>query len=383
MTYKEFNTKNEYYNWLSGSKIPCETIALIKDIKQVIFRSNNINGYDTIYNSTLDDYLDGESCYISAIYDVDNINHPMTGKPGLPLMTTAFQDINPFKKVLINGVDKTSECIKENIRNDIKTYGASYTFTQTGIYKIDFIFDDKLLKQCPTFMDNASTNQVKISKAKFVINTPNILSAQRMFYYCKIKDIDLSNFNCLTSSLNFAFYGMTNITELDITGLNTSMNESVQCMFSESNKLENIYGIQNLDVSNCNNFTAMFYNCSKLNNIDISRWDTSKATNMNAMFAGCTLLNNLDIPEIPINCDTTSIASIFSGCTSLSNIKSCKTISSSVSFSDSPLTRESAIKVINALNPEVVGTLTLKASTKELLTDEDELIATNKGWQIL
>ena len=90
MTYKEFNTKNEYYNWLSGSKISCETIALIKNTKQIIFRSNNINGYDTVYNSTLDDYLDGESCYISAIYDVDNINHPMTGKPGLPLMTTAF-----------------------------------------------------------------------------------------------------------------------------------------------------------------------------------------------------------------------------------------------------------------------------------------------------
>ena len=39
----------------------------------------------------------------------------------------------------------------------------------------------------------------------------------------------------------------------------------------------------------------MFFNCSKITNLDLSSFDTGKVTNMNYMFNGCYNLTNMNL----------------------------------------------------------------------------------------
>ena len=41
--------------------------------------------------------------------------------------------------------------------------------------------------------------------------------------------------------------------------------------------------------------SSMFYDCSSLTSLDLSKWDTSKVTNMNNMFNNCSSLETLDL----------------------------------------------------------------------------------------
>ena len=62
----------------------------------------------------------------------------------------------------------------------------------------------------------------------------------------------------------------------------------------------------------------MFYHCSALTNLDVSGLDTSKVTGMSDMFNGCNTLTSLDVSGF----DTSSVTNMnrmFSGCKSLAN----------------------------------------------------------------
>jgi surface protein len=92
----------------------------------------------------------------------------------------------------------------------------------------------------------------------------------------------------------------------------------------------------------------MFYNCVALTTLDLGNFDTSAVTSMSYMFYNCVAL--------------TTITGVISG------------IKISLSFSSSPLSRESALVIINGLadlTGETAQTLTLSSTTKVLLTDAD------------
>lgn len=84
---------------------------------------------------------------------------------------------------------------------------------------------------------------------------------------------------------------------------------------------------------------------------------------------------------------------MFNSCFQLSDYKSPKNVKFDPYFATSPLTRESALSVLNNLydftvNPEKLNAanyyrvITFSRTTKELLTTEDLKIATDKGWTI-
>lgn len=82
----------------------------------------------------------------------------------------------------------------------------------------------------------------------------------------------------------------------------------------------------------------------------------------------------------------TTASKCFTNCTKLTDITVYGEIPVSISFAQSPLTRESALSVINHLK-DISGTgttltVTFSSTTKALLTDEDKAIATQKGWTI-
>lgn len=108
--------------------------------------------------------------------------------------------------------------------------------------------------------------------------------------------------------------------------------------------------------------------------------DTENVTNMSQMFWGCFSLQT--VPAFDCS-NVTNMSNIFSSCSSLksilmTNIGVNLNISASIQFERSDL-----LVILNNLKTVTsTKTLTMGATNLAKLTDEDKLIATNKGWTL-
>lgn len=79
-----------------------------------------------------------------------------------------------------------------------------------------------------------------------------------------------------------------------------------------------------------------------------------------------------------------AFTSVFGDCVALANITGTIIgIKHSIIFTDSPLTRDSALVILNGLDSSSPNNkIKFKASTYNLLTEDDIAIATDKGWSV-
>ena len=165
----------------------------------------------------------------------------------------------------------------------------------------------------------------------------------------------------------------------EVSSMKPFFNAGGKCSNSTATSFEGI--IQYSDTSNVTDMSKMFSSCSKLTTIP--QLDTSNVTDMNNMFGNCSSLTT--IPQL----DTSKVTNLnysFYGCSKLTAIHM---INMKVSFdirSSTLFTREALIEIINncydvtTLNK--TAKLTMGSTNLAKLTDEDKLIATNKGWTL-
>ena len=103
---------------------------------------------------------------------------------------------------------------------------------------------------------------------------------------------------------------------IDASGLNTSNVTTMQSMFSMLPNLTTVNGIGSWDVRKCTDFSSMFNQCSRVDNLDISNWQFTTTSNINIeqMFGWCSLLKNLSLPSNFVNSKVTSVARLFTFC---------------------------------------------------------------------
>ena len=89
--------------------------------------------------------------------------------------------------------------------------------------------------------------------------------------------------------------------------------------FCGCSKLTSIEGIQYLNTSKVTNMSQMFYDCSGLTSLDVSKFDTSNVTNMSDMFSGCSGLTSLDVSNFDTS-KVTSMGYMFYGCSGLTSL---------------------------------------------------------------
>lgn len=220
------------------------------------------------------------------------------------------------------------------------------------------------LKNIPKIITSLKTNSIVNAFADCIILenvdlsgfvTDNVTDMQSVFDNCvKLKTIDLANFNgTKVRYINRMFYNCTSL--ITIVPRN---------FFKSSIPLSAM---------------ATFYNCSKLETLDLGGMDASKLTNITSMFEACSSLKNL----IFFN-------NYGQGFTSTTN----NYFMYRVDLSDTDLTHDSLMDVINKLydlnltyNVSSGGTLytqSLILGSKLLakLTADEIAIATNKGWAV-
>lgn len=137
------------------------------------------------------------------------------------------------------------------------------------------------------------------------------------------------------------------------------------------------------DVSNGTNFSNMFYGMAEIETFP--SFNTSKGLNFDGMFGLCMKAKTIEGIDVS---SATSVITMFDLCSELENI-TFNGVIKVTGLDLSPctkLTHDSLISAINALydyaSEGTTGTfnLILGAANLDKLTDDEKLIATNKGW---
>ena len=98
------------------------------------------------------------------------------------------------------------------------------------------------------------------------------------------------------------FWKCEYLEELDIRKFYTNNAQNMRLMFGECRHLEKI-DMQNFRTKNVKDFAFMFYNCNSLKELKLNNFDTSNTDNMRGMFDSCKQLKELDLT----NFDTSNV----------------------------------------------------------------------------
>ena len=114
------------------------------------------------------------------------------------------------------------------------------------------------------------------------------------------------------------FYNCSSLTSLDVSKFNTDKVKNMSYMFSVCP------GLSYLDLSSFNtaeveNMSCMFSYCSGLSSLDVSKFNTAEVTYMGYMFYGCSSITSLDLSSFN-TANVTNMSYMFRGCSGLTTI---------------------------------------------------------------
>ena len=246
------------------------------------------------------------------------------------------------------------------------------------------------------FSNDSTTKNVFID-AKKLSSNDTYISTIFNFDTNVIENIEIINSSHITKFVN-TFEHMKHLKTLII---DTSSATKLQFMFSDC-MIENP---PYLNTSNVTNVDSMFYKCTNLKNIP--PYDFSKVTNMENTFWGCSNITSIPylnthnvgsvyfcfaectkLKSIPLldfsNVSNANLA--FAHCTSLTDVGGFIGLRVNIDFSDSPLTHDSALNIIDNLADVSYESsrriVRFKKSTFDTLTPAEIAKATAKWWTI-
>ena len=167
------------------------------------------------------------------------------------------------------------------------------------------------IKLINNIIDN---NEVEIISPYYLFNNPtinivNISDSNGKFidlekegldghikYYNELNGKELTiYFKNLTQSGCQMFYNNQNIKEINFTNFNLSFLTNTKQMFYNMTNLENIIGLEKINMSNIFSMEQMFYNCEKLNFSNLFKMDVKNVTSTKEMFYNCRNLTSINL----------------------------------------------------------------------------------------
>ena len=142
----------------------------------------------------------------------------------------------------------------------------------------------------------------------------------KLFYEkSEITSIDFGeNFNTENvTDMSFMFYDCSSLTSLDLSRFNTSNVRSMSGMFYGRNNLTSL-DLSSFNTSNVRSMSGMFYGCNNLTSLDLSNFNTSNVTDMSYMFSFCKL-TSLDLSNFNTS-NVSDMSSMFWGCYNLTSL---------------------------------------------------------------
>lgn len=154
------------------------------------------------------------------------------------------------------------------------------------------------------------------------LDTSDVTSMYRMFFNCEsLVGLDVTGWDTSkVTNMNFMFQSCSSLKKLDIDSWNTGNVTTMYSMFRGCNSLSSL-AVGNWDTSQVTDMCCMFYSCVSLSELDLSGWDTSKVTgsNMESMFYNCSNLTTLNVTGWDTS-GVTSMQNMFFNCGSLTQL---------------------------------------------------------------
>ncbi|AKP39145.1 BspA family leucine-rich repeat surface protein [Listeria monocytogenes] len=206
--------------------------------------------------------------------------------------------------------------------------------TLTGSFEAYFrdnvftVLESVRIEQCNlsgvTSFRSAFEGQLALGKViirdNYYPETPFLTNIKRMFASCsKISELDVSGLNTSSvTDMEYVFAGPVVLEKLDVSNFDTSSVTNMRGMFAGCRSLEEL-DVSHFDTSSVTNMNYMFQYCELLEKLDVSHFDTSSVTTMHYMFGGCTSLEALDVSNFDTS-SVTTMETMFAGCASLEEL---------------------------------------------------------------
>lgn len=202
---------------------------------------------------------------------------------------------------------------------------------------------------------------LKLTTTNLIINN-SCLNDEGMLDYDYLLDTSVMT--------DINFNGMTNLVKLRCSNWDTSALKTLHYFVRNCTSLVEV-DVSNFNTSNVTNIGEAFRSSPKLSVLDLKKWDMSKVTNANYTFYGCSALSTL--------IGDTTLEEVLEN-----NIGCLNGLSVGTQLNQCPLLQRNSLRaIINGLaEVETTQTLTLGATLRAKLTEEDIAIAANKGWSI-
>ena len=251
----------------------------------------------------------------------------------------AFSNIKSSKELTIDFTCRTGD--KKALLGQAEKMFADSTSLEKIIFRniyTKFIYSMKEM-----FSGCTSLKELDLKKFDFYA----LVNGYRLFYNCKslqnIYNFKFSpvgkfppSYNSLTSYKNYIslFEECNSLKEIDL----SLWKDSGEKNLSLSRLFYNCYNLTNINISNLNtyyitDFSKMFYGCGALQELDVSSFNTENATNMNGMFQYCQSLRELDLSNFTFTSikykegtdidryDYQGVQNFLRGCTMLQSVK--------------------------------------------------------------
>lgn len=215
------------------------------------------------------------------------------------------------------GSDESNFTIQKD--SDGKVVSITYTVSTSNNIRLNY----KSLFPYNTLMSNNHLTKITIDedKPKQKVESIGTMSGFDSIVDCYADGDTLHIYNVNGGKVkapvdSYRLFQSCTATSMDLKGLDVSNVENASYMFQNCTKLENV-DVSNWNTSHMQNLEGLFYYCTSLKQADLNSWNISNATNLKATFYRCQQLVELKIDKWDVS-KVKSFASIFGYC---SNIK--------------------------------------------------------------
>ena len=178
-------------------------------------------------------------------------------------------------------------------------------------------------------------------------NTIYLAAATEMFTSCgSLTEIDLTGIDTSkVTRMDRMFNQCSSLTSLDLSGFETGKVTRMDSMFYGCNNLTSL-DVSSFDMHKVTDAHRMFYWCDGLESLDISTWDVSSMTDMSEMFYRCHALTSLTFGNLNTN-NVTNMSYMIYECYNLSSVDLSGLNTSSLRSLDSMMRYCSGLTFVN------------------------------------
>lgn len=178
----------------------------------------------------------------------------------------------------------------------------------------------KTTREYPGYYYNSNSKNVKkvVFDESFVDFKPKItyhwFSLANLTSIEGMKNLDTSE----VEDMSEMFYGCKKLETLDLSYFNTEKVVNMSSLFRNCEKLKSL-DLCNFKTTNVTDMSNMFNNCSALTSLDVSSLDTKNVTTMANMFSDCKALLSLDLSGFNTS-NVTDIRAMFASCENIESL---------------------------------------------------------------